>query len=283
MPRIERTQEPRATMVRPRSPRSAGSAAAVAPGRHAISMKKDKQQPAEDAAGRPATTKGRGRRNPEELQRLILDVATQEFSEHGFSGARIDRISKTAGTVDRMIYYYYKKKEGLYQSVLERTYQDINHAMASFECPLDDPLEGFRLLVSHNFDYHFRHPHAVRLLTNENLLRGEYLKRSSAIRRIHHPLLSITEELMQAGKRLGVIRQDADVEITLLTLLSLVFFYISNQYTTASWMQSPIMKKPHADLWVRHIGDVLIKSLQPESAAAPASAKAPTKRSRAKA
>jgi len=43
------------------------------------------------------------RRSPEEVQARILGAAVIEFAEHSFSGARIDRISKRAKTVDRML------------------------------------------------------------------------------------------------------------------------------------------------------------------------------------
>jgi len=199
--------------------------------------------------------------NPEELRRLILEAATDEFAEHGFSGARIDNISKAAGTVDRMIYYYFDKKDGLYRAVLEHIYEDINREMRTFECELDDPLASIRKLVIHNWEYHTQRPQAVRLLMNENLLRGVHLQKFSKIRHIHHPLISTTERLLEEGKRRKLIRQDAEVETTLLTILSLVFFYVSNQYTCASWLHIKMMTKPRMEGWIEHICKVVTLSL----------------------
>jgi TetR/AcrR family transcriptional regulator, upper aerobic nicotinate degradation pathway regulator len=231
-------------------------------------METVKEKAAVKAAARKRSTPRRTtakaattRRSPEELQQLILAVATEEFAEYGFSGARIDRMSKTAGTVDRMIYYYFDKKEGLYQAVLEHAYEEINLAMKSFEYELNDPLEGIRQLIRHNWDFHTERPQAIRLLMNENLLRGAYLKKSKKIRKIHHPLLSITEKLLEEGKAKRVIRQDAEVETTLLTILSMVFFYLSNQYTCSSWMSVNLMQKSRLNDWIEHICEVVTLSL----------------------
>jgi AcrR family transcriptional regulator len=49
----------------------------------------------------------------------ILDTAILEFSEHGFAGARIDRIAGSAGVSPRSIYYHFGNKEELYDAVFE--------------------------------------------------------------------------------------------------------------------------------------------------------------------
>ena len=58
-------------------------------------------------------------RNPQETQRKILTAALKEFSENGFHGARIDRIVKMAEVNKRMIYHYFKDKEGLFRALIE--------------------------------------------------------------------------------------------------------------------------------------------------------------------
>ena len=44
--------------------------------------------------------------DPVQTQRRILRAARNEFMHHGYSGARIERISSAARSSDRMIYYY---------------------------------------------------------------------------------------------------------------------------------------------------------------------------------
>ena len=49
----------------------------------------------------------------------ILRAAAQEFAEHGFSGARINRIAEAAGANKQLIYHYFGSKEGIYAEVLQ--------------------------------------------------------------------------------------------------------------------------------------------------------------------
>jgi TetR/AcrR family transcriptional regulator len=49
----------------------------------------------------------------------ILRAATQEFSEYGYSGARVNRIAEAAGVNKQLIYHYFGSKEGVYAEVLQ--------------------------------------------------------------------------------------------------------------------------------------------------------------------
>ena len=63
--------------------------------------------------------------NPEGTRRNIIEVATAEFANKGFSGGRVDDIAARTKTSKRMIYYYFGGKEGLYIAVLEAAYRSI--------------------------------------------------------------------------------------------------------------------------------------------------------------
>ena len=74
----------------------------------------------------PAKTGGDAFANDAERSKAdILAVATEEFATYGLSGARVDAIAKRTRTSKRMIYYYFKGKEGLYRAVLEKAYSEI--------------------------------------------------------------------------------------------------------------------------------------------------------------
>src|SRR5471032_2244881 len=96
-------------------------------------MKKGSNAAEPDTNGIPSETpRPDGRRSearrkyyPEQTKRNILDVATQEFSAMGLTGARVDAIAERTNTTKRMLYYYFGSKEGLYSAVLEKVYGDI--------------------------------------------------------------------------------------------------------------------------------------------------------------
>jgi TetR/AcrR family transcriptional regulator len=59
-------------------------------------------------------------RDPERTASRILAAALAEFAAHGFAGARVDAIARRAGSNKRMLYHYFKDKEGLFRAVLRK-------------------------------------------------------------------------------------------------------------------------------------------------------------------
>jgi AcrR family transcriptional regulator len=219
-------------------------------------------------ADEPAPTEGGGptrrrlrRERTDLLETRILDAAVEEFAEHGFAGARIERVSAAAGTVDRMLYYYYGNKERLYQAVLAKIYEDMIGAQREFVSP-EDPVEGMRQLVQHSWDHYLTHPNLVRLLMNENLLRGKHIRQApQVVERTALPLVQTVATLLESGQARGVFRRDVSSEHVLMTIMSLGFFYLSNQYTCATWIGADLMSRPRRAAWREHICDVVLRML----------------------
>lgn len=213
----------------------------------------------EPRAGGP--TRRRVKRDPgDQIENRILAAAVEEFAEHGFAGARIERISSQAGTVDRMLYYYYGNKERLYQAVLEQIYADMIGAQRNFVQP-DDPVSAMRQLIEHSWDHYAASPKLVRLLMNENLLRGRHIQLSEQIGPTSFPLVETVTRILEAGQARGVFRADATPDHTLMTIMSLGFFYLSNQYTCSAWLGGDLMKKPRRTAWRAHICRVVLDHL----------------------
>ncbi|MDX9820046.1 MAG: TetR/AcrR family transcriptional regulator [Desulfococcus multivorans] len=58
-------------------------------------------------------------------QAQILDAATHEFADKGFSGARMDTIARRASINKAMIYYHIGDKKALYGAVLNATFGNM--------------------------------------------------------------------------------------------------------------------------------------------------------------
>lgn len=55
----------------------------------------------------------------------IIKAAQREFAQYGYEGARVDRIAQKAKINKAMIYYHYKSKENLYESLLSKVYTTV--------------------------------------------------------------------------------------------------------------------------------------------------------------
>src|ERR1700756_1445589 len=66
-------------------------------------------------------------------RRQLMKAALTEFAAKGFAGARTDAIARRAGVDERMIYYCFKTKEGLYREVLRSKLAEEAHIVDSNE------------------------------------------------------------------------------------------------------------------------------------------------------
>ena len=217
-------------------------------------------KPASGAPTRPVS----GRRSPEDVQARILEAATSEFAEYGYAGARVDRISAGAKTVDRMLYYYFGNKERLYKAVLEHTYAGMISAERDFVMPQDDPARGMRELIQHTWELYVSTPDLIRLIMNENLLRGKYIKQMKGIKQVSMPLVEVLEQILQQGRKKGIFRRDVPTQTVLMTIMSLGFFYVSNQYTISQWLVFEAGEEERRASWLQHMVDVIFLLLDPK-------------------
>jgi AcrR family transcriptional regulator len=184
---------------------------------------------------RPASASKRptaGRGHDSELTRQnIVAVATKEFAEKGYSGARVDEIAAHTNTSKRMIYYYFEDKEGLFIAVLEEAYRRIRRIEATLDLTHLEPEDAIRALVGFTFDYQNSNEDFIRLVMVENIHQGVHLARSKAIQDLNVSVIDTLRHIYDRGVKDGAFRKGID-EIDLhMTISALCFFNVSNRAT----------------------------------------------------
>ena len=196
-------------------------------------MRDEKEHPASPPRGdKDNSLNGslRGRPNdPERTKADILRVATHEFAEKGFSGARIDEIADRTDTSKRMIYYYYGGKEELYAAVLEACYRRIRSVERKVDLESEPPLDALAELVQFTFDHHNQNEDFIRLVMVENIHHGGTIDRLP--KDINKSAIDSLAAICRRGVEQGVMRKDIDPLDLHMSISALCFFNVSNRYT----------------------------------------------------
>ncbi|RKQ86100.1 TetR family transcriptional regulator [Solirubrobacter pauli] len=211
-------------------------------------------------AARPATPPERSR-DRERTQAEILDVATREFAEHGYSGARVDDIAERTRTTKRMLYYYFGSKEGLFVAVLERAYTAIRDAEGAVDVDHLDPVAAIRRLAELTFDHHEAHPDFIRLVSIENIHRGEHMGDSLAA--INAPAVERIDRILQRGREAGAFREDVDAVDLHMLISSYCVFRVANRHTWQALFQRDLLDPALRDRYRSMLGDVVVEYLTP--------------------
>ncbi|MDV6231879.1 MULTISPECIES: TetR/AcrR family transcriptional regulator [Rhodococcus] len=201
------------------------------------------------------------RRNSDLTRHNILEVATEEFADKGFAGARIDEIAERTHTTKRMLYYYFTDKEGLYKAVLERSYLRIRERERDVDVEGLGPVEAIRAIASLTFDHHEENPDFIRLVSTENILRGEHISKSEALSNLGNPAAELLSSILERGQADGVFRTDVDALDVHMTISSFCVFRLSNRYTFEALFGRDLTDPQHRERLRAMLGDMIIAFL----------------------
>ena len=143
----------------------------------------------------------------------IMAAAQKEFAEHGFAGARTDAIARRARVNERMIFYCFESKEGLYRAVLKQKLSE--------KAALIEPDEDFTTGLIKGFSTICNDLDSMRMWQWEALDKNSRKLVAGEERRA---FFQAEVERLRRAKASGTLPVDADVEMLFLVSIALRAF-----------------------------------------------------------
>ena len=202
------------------------------------------------------------RRDAVRTRNEILDVATSEFADRGFAGARVDEIAERTRTTKRMIYYYFGGKEQLYVAVLERAYATAREAER--EVDVDDlaPAAAIRRLAELTFDHHESHPDFIRLVSIENIHHAEHMAKSERLANLNNPAIERIARILERGRAEGVFRRDVDPVDLHAMISAFCVFRVANRHTFGTLFGRDLTDPSSRERLRAMLGDMVVEYLR---------------------
>ncbi len=174
------------------------------------------------------------KRDADATRARILKAAIAEFARSGFAGARGDRIATRARSSERMLYYYFGSKEGLFRAALESVYASLRDAEHALKIDLDDPSEALEQFCRFVWRYYVEHPEFISLVNTENLHHARHLRKSPRLSELVSPVIGLLEKLLTRGIASGTFRPGIDPAELYLIIAAQGYFVLSNRYTLSA-------------------------------------------------
>jgi AcrR family transcriptional regulator len=157
-----------------------------------------------------------------ERQQAILDVAAEEFAEHGFDGASYNRIIERAGISKGSAYYYFEGKEDLYVTVLETTLAGLVDEVGTWTPPGD--AGGFwrqlRRAYFALYGFVMGDARSARLIRGLSQVRSNPKLQASWLR-LEAPLMAWFGRVLADGREVGAVRRDVPEDLLLVALMGM--------------------------------------------------------------
>jgi len=105
-----------------------------------------------------------------EKRELILEAALEVFSANGFRGSTIDQIAEAAGMSKPNLLYYFRNKEDIHETLMERLLETWLAPLREFD-ESGDPISEIRSYIRRKLEMARDFPRESRLFANE-ILQG---------------------------------------------------------------------------------------------------------------
>lgn len=125
---------------------------------------------------------------PVNTEQLILKAAEREFLLKGYAGARTSAIAEAAGVTHAMLHYYFRTKDKLFDTILDRKIKLLRDVMLGSIGDADKPLfQKLADTVSNHIDFLAANPDLPRFMVNEIFYNPARMQQILPLMKAHAP------------------------------------------------------------------------------------------------
>lgn len=179
----------------------------------------------------------------EPTRERILKAAEALFAERGFAGTSVQDIAAAADANRALLFYYFKNKQQLFDSLLEDAHQEL---LSRVRTPSDlDPREALRHAVRGFVRFNVERTTVCRLVMKTMVAGGE-----PSVARYQDELLALLGDILQRGMRLKLFRKD-DPRLLALSLIGMITVFFRRQVLTGQAFDPDVVERHTLDLFLR--------------------------------
>lgn len=141
----------------------------------------------------------------EKYQR-ILDAAVEVIAENGYFNSPVSAIAKRAGVADGTIYLYFKSKDDVLRTAIDRTFDKFHRQVEEEFRTLSGPREQLEYIAQVHLESHAVNRSMAILMQTEVRQSAKFIAEFS-----HHHLvkyIQVVREVVRRGQKEGIFRQD---------------------------------------------------------------------------
>jgi len=141
----------------------------------------------------------------EKYQR-ILDAAVEVIAENGYFNSPVSAIAARAGVADGTVYLYFKNKDEVLKTAIDRNFDRFHHQVLERFNTLDDPREQLAYIAQVHLESNSVNRAMAIVMQTEVRQSAKFIAEFS-----HHHLvkyIQVVREVIRRGQQQGIFRQD---------------------------------------------------------------------------
>ncbi len=156
-------------------------------------------------------------------QRKVLDTAVEEFAQHGFRQASMNRIVRKLSIAKGSLFQYFGNKDGLFGFIFDHAVDLVRQSLRQVkqETESDSFFERIRRSLLAGVGFINRHPRIYQIYL-KMIFQEDFPLRAEFLQQVHLFSAEYLRPLVKTGIERGEIRPDVDVDTTVFMLDALM-------------------------------------------------------------
>jgi AcrR family transcriptional regulator len=182
---------------------------------------------------RVVTVKGLRARQAEATRDLLVSIAREMFTEHGFAATSIEDITQRAGAAKGALYHHFSGKQALFRAVYEAVEADAVAAVMAAALAEREPWAGVRAGLSAFLDACLQ-PAFRRIVVLDSVTVLEHEVREGGIEHVELPMLRTVLTPLTASNLLPGVAVEPLTHVALGGLYGAALFIARSPNPTAA-------------------------------------------------
>lgn len=196
------------------------------------------------------------------LERILV-TARDAFAEHGFDGARLDSIARSAGVTKQLVYHYFKTKEELYSVVLDRVSDEVLTMLDSPDYDRLPPEDAVCAMIDRIIQAYMERPYIVGMTVDQDLHKGEHIsRRSKYMPSVRAFVANRIAPLLERGVREGIFRPDVDARLFYWSVFALASSAFTQNWAMSQSSGIDFSSDEGIALWRAHVIDFALRAIR---------------------
>lgn len=191
-----------------------------------------------------------------DIKRRILLAAKKLFAEQGVEGTSVREICTLANVNVSALSYYFGGKEKMFLALFEEFFPNAEKAMQEYAIPLDDPIEGIKIIIQEVIRFRLHDPELATILQREIIMKST---RTEGIQLRVFPVWSKLKELLLKGREQGLFHFRSVDQTMLFTIAATIFPRSYPFLDPLLSNQTPSFEEAVQDTWTFVLGGLGVK------------------------
>lgn len=170
------------------------------------------------------TDKAKRRELTQMRQKQILDVAAGVFSKKGFARTQVDEIANLAGLGKGTVYRYFKDKENLFLSIVDKGLENLKDLALESMAKEKEPLDKIKKVIEVYLKFFEKRSDLIRIFIHE---QSEFQKRiQKRYYQHYYEHVNKVEEVFKEAQALGLIKKRINPRLAIAILTDMLNSFI---------------------------------------------------------